>query len=72
MVKKVYIEGMTCDHCARRVENSIKSVEGVDSVKVDLQGKVATVSLSADVKDDDLIKAVDGAGYEVVKIEAGE
>jgi len=45
MTKKIYIKGMTCDHCVRRVENSLKAIEGVSFVKVDLQGKVATVEL---------------------------
>uniref|UniRef100_A0A7C5V2N1 Copper chaperone CopZ n=1 Tax=Caldicellulosiruptor owensensis TaxID=55205 RepID=A0A7C5V2N1_9FIRM len=69
MTKKIYIKGMTCDHCVRRVENSLKAIEGITSVKVDLQGKVATVELSKDIKDDEFVRTIDDAGYEVTKIE---
>jgi len=69
MTKKIYIKGMTCDHCVRRVENSLKAIEGITSVKVDLQGKVATVELSKDIKDDEFVRTIDEAGYEVTKIE---
>lgn len=36
MIKKIYIKGMICDYCVRRVENSLKVIEGVSFVKVDL------------------------------------
>jgi copper chaperone CopZ len=37
----IYVGGMTCNHCRENVENSIKSVNGVDNVSVDLAtGKV--------------------------------
>ncbi|ADQ45254.1 copper ion binding protein [Caldicellulosiruptor kronotskyensis 2002] len=69
MTKKIYIKGMTCDHCVRRVENNLKAIEGVTSVQVDLQEGVATVDLSKDVKDEEFVRAIDDAGYEVVRIE---
>lgn len=69
MTKKIYIKGMTCDHCVKRVENSLRAIEGVSSVKVDLQGGVATIELSKDVKDEEFVRAIDDAGYEVAKIE---
>lgn len=69
MTKKIYIEGMSCQHCVKRVENSLMGIDGVLSVKVDLIGKLAEVELSRDVKDDEFVRAIDDAGYEVVKIE---
>jgi len=36
---------------------------------VDLKEKIATVELHKDVKDDEFVRAIDDAGYEVVRIE---
>ena len=39
----VGIDGMTCNHCKTNVEKAISSVEGVESVTVDLQSATATI-----------------------------
>jgi uncharacterized membrane protein YraQ (UPF0718 family)/copper chaperone CopZ len=40
-ITTIFVGGMTCNHCRENVENSIKSVEGVEEVAVDLTtGKV--------------------------------
>jgi copper chaperone len=46
MVKKIYIEGMSCGHCAAHVEQALKEVCGVKTVKVDLAAKLASVELA--------------------------
>ncbi len=58
------VEGMTCMHCKMSVEKALKSVQGVESVSVDLMRKEAVVSGS--VAKDVLVKAVEDAGYSVV------
>ncbi len=67
MSKTMYIEGMSCGHCSGRVEQALNKIDGV-TAKVDLASKTADVQLSQDVNDDILRKAVEDAGYEVVKI----
>lgn len=67
MEKKLVIEGMMCQHCSGRVEKALNSLEGV-SAQVNLEQKVATVTLSAPISDDVLKGAVTEAGYEVVSI----
>lgn len=69
MAKKIYIEGMSCDHCVKHVTNALIEVDGVKDVKVDLKGKVAAVELDGSVDDIKLKEAVEEAGYDVVKIE---
>lgn len=68
MTKTMTIEGMMCTHCSGRVESALNAIDGV-SAKVDLEKKTATVTLSADVADEVLRKAVTDAGYEVVSID---
>ncbi len=69
MNKKILIEGMTCGHCVMRVENAIKEVEGVKSVKVNLKEKLANVEITQNVDNEKLINAIDEVGYNVVRIE---
>lgn len=64
MEKTLHVEGMMCQHCVKHVQKALEGIEGVASVSVDLEGKSATVGLSADVADERLIAAVVDAGYE--------
>ena len=65
--KTVIIEGMTCDHCKNRVEMSINDIDGA-AAKVNLKKKEAIVSLEKDVSDEQILAAVEKAGYTVVSI----
>ena len=69
MEKKIQIEGMMCQHCVAHVEKALTALGGVSSAKADLDGKCATVTLSAPVSDEELKDAVTSAGYEVVGIQ---
>jgi len=69
MTKTVFVEGMSCDHCVRHVEEALKEICGVKSAKVDLKGKKAVIELAHEVDDEDIKNAIDEAGYEVTKIQ---
>jgi copper ion binding protein len=68
MKKIITIEGMSCSHCQRRVEEALRALDGVEA-KVDLKKKKATVKYSKEIDDSILRKAVEEAGYEVVSVE---
>ena len=63
MKKIIDIEGMMCPHCTAHVEKALAALEGVEAVAADLQGKCATVTLSAEVSDQQLLDVVKEAGY---------
>ena len=65
MIKTITIEGMMCTHCSGRVEKALNALPGVTAT-VDLEAKTATVT--GEVSDEALRKAVTDAGYEVVEI----
>lgn len=69
MTKKISIEGMSCGHCVKHVEEALNEVCGIKSVKVNLEGKFAEIELEHEVDDKEIKAAVTEAGYEVVKIE---
>lgn len=66
MKKDLLIEGMTCGHCAGRVEKALREVAGVKNVKVDLGKNSAEVH--GEVDDKSLSEAVIEAGYAVTSI----
>ncbi len=68
MKKTLMVEGMMCQHCVKHVNDALAKVEGVSEVAVDFEGKKAEVTLSADVSDDVLAKAVTDEGYEVKEV----
>ncbi|WP_216328579.1 CopZ family metallochaperone [Deinococcus aestuarii] len=55
------VTGMSCGHCEKAVTGALKSVPGVQDVRVDLQGGTATVQGEADPQA--LIAAVTEEGY---------
>ena len=69
MTKTIYIEGMSCGHCSKRVEAALKSVNGVKSVKVSLEEKKADVVLKNDIDNEVLKNAVEDVGFEVVNVQ---
>ncbi|MHC1721451.1 MAG: heavy-metal-associated domain-containing protein [Clostridiaceae bacterium] len=69
MKKKIKINGMSCEHCIKRVKNAMEEIEGVSNVQIDLSSGVALFDATDDVKDGDIKYAVEDAGYDVVNIE---
>lgn len=68
MKKQINIEGMSCGHCVKHVENALMEVCGVEKVDVNLKDKYAIVELKHDVENSVLEGAIEEAGYDVVAI----
>jgi copper chaperone CopZ len=58
---QISIPSISCGNCARHVTKALEPVSGVESVTVDVAGKIATVSGSAQAQA--LLSALDVAGY---------
>ncbi len=68
MKKTINIEGMSCMNCVHHVTEALTNL-GLSDVNVDLDAKKATVEAGCCTKDEDIKKAIEDAGYEVVGIE---
>lgn len=63
--KKFQVTGMTCSACVAAVEKSVKKLEGIDSVAVNLLTNSMKVSYDSDIVEaGKIIEAVEKAGYE--------
>lgn len=67
MQKVLKIEGMMCMHCVAHVKEALEGVKNVKSVEVSLEKGEAIVYSEKEVKDRDLEKAIEKAGYKVIK-----
>lgn len=68
MKKVISIEGMSCKHCAMRVENSLKSLDQKAKVKVNLRNNEAEISSKEDISDNKIKQVIEDAGYRVISI----
>ena len=68
MTKTLQVEGMMCEHCEARVKKALEAVAGVENAVADHQTNTAVVTLSTEVADDALRKAVEDQDYKVLGI----
>lgn len=65
MKKQFVINGMSCNHCVDKVENTINQLDGIDKVKINLKKNQGVVKFDeAKVSADKIAAAVTEAGYE--------
>lgn len=68
MVRKIYsVSGMKCEHCKANVEQSLKSLSGIQDVKVSLVDANVTIEFEEnDVTPQQIKEVVDSCGrYEL-------
>jgi len=64
----MHVEGMSCQHCVKRVKNAIHSIDGVTNVEVSLEQKSAIILFDeSKVRISTIEETVEEAGYHVVK-----
>ena len=66
MEKVFKIEGMMCPHCEAHVKKALEALDGVAAAVADHKSGTATVTLTADVADEVLCRAVEEQGYKVL------
>lgn len=61
------VSGMTCEHCVRAVKQEVGDISGVTQVEVELgTPSTVTVQSTEPISHQDVVAAIDEAGYEVV------
>ena len=62
------VPGVSCEHCRSAIAKEVGLVPGVESVEVDLEQKLVTVT-GHDVHDESVRSAIDDAGYEIAHLQ---
>lgn len=65
--REIQISGMHCRNCVNSVTNALNSIEGVSAI-VSLNKAKAEVSCDRIIDENELKRAVEGAGFKVVRI----
>ena len=68
MTKTMMINGMMCPKCEAHTVKALEAIDGVEKAVASHTDKNAIVTLTKDVDNEVLKKAVEDAGYEVVSI----
>ena len=63
MRTKLSVEGMSCQHCVRRVKTYLESIPNVSGVRVDLEAKEAVFQSDGDVDMQGIIAAIGEYGF---------
>jgi copper ion binding protein len=64
MEKKLSVEGMTCQHCVKRVSKIIGKAEGVSDIQVSLENKEAVFVCNPDSTNvDAIVQAINDFGF---------
>ena len=64
MEKIIKVEGMMCPRCEAHVVKALTAIEGVEGATASHEENIATVTLSKEIADEILIKAITDEGYE--------
>jgi mercuric reductase len=65
------VGGMTCESCARHVEQALRAVPGVQAAEVSYKEGAANVSIGDRASSNALISAIAGLGYSAKALDAG-
>ena len=68
MKRKIFVSGMSCPHCEKRVKDALLSVHGVIGADVSFKTGLAEVEIASSVPEDVLREAIEAQGYTVTEI----
>lgn len=63
---EIKIEGMSCQHCVKAVEQALGELDGISSVKVSLEDKNAVFETTGSTSMEQIKQAIADAGYKAV------
>lgn len=62
------VTGMTCGHCESAIRTEVGQIDGVDRIDVSASTGKLVVTAQGPIDDQDVLAAVDEAGYSAVRV----
>ena len=59
------VEGMVCNGCENRVQNALKTIEGVEEVIANHENGTVKVTLNKEVDENTIKEKIEDIGFEV-------
>lgn len=66
MEKIIKVEGMSCGHCEKRVENALKELNKVEIIEISADKNQVIVNIDDNEDLEEVKEAIEDAGYEVI------
>jgi copper chaperone CopZ len=63
---EIKVKGMSCGHCSAAVTKALQGLPGVSEVTVDLAGGRVAYQSAAPIPQEDLVRVIKAAGYELL------
>ncbi len=63
----IKVKGMVCNGCENRVQNALKTINGVEQVVADHNKGIVTVTSKEEVTKNVMEEKIEDIGFEVVK-----
>lgn len=64
--KTIKIDGMMCPHCEARIKQLLEEIDGIESAVCSHKEGIAVITLSKEVSNEIIAKAITDAGYKVI------
>lgn len=64
---KIKVNGMVCNGCENRVQNALKTIDGVLEVTADYKNNLVTVKKNKDLEKNIIYERIGNLDFEVVK-----
>lgn len=65
MIQKIQLTGLTCGACQKLITKRIMKIEGVNQVKVELNGKTE-IDAQRNIAQEEIAKVLEGTEYKIV------
>lgn len=65
----INVDGMSCVHCAKKVQQSIKNIENVKEVKVDLDKKKVIIISTKQLDINNVKKVIEDLDYKFLGVD---
>lgn len=62
----IYVEGMKCNHCSKKVENALLKIDSIKKVKINIEKKEVTIFSKEEVPIGKIKNIIEEIGYQVL------
>ncbi len=63
----IKVNGMVCNGCENRVQNALKTIDGIENVVADHNKGIVTVTSREDVSKSVMEEKIEDIGFDVIK-----
>ncbi len=64
---KIKVKGMVCNGCENRVQNALKTIEGIEEVHADYKKELVTIKTNREIDKNVIYEKLEDLGFEVIK-----